>query len=99
MSVPTRQQLVESVGSVFEARTPEGATVALELTAVTTGRASAGFEQFSAHFRGPLERPLPQMTYSMEHARLGQLDLFIVPVGSEEAGLIYEAVFSTKLTS
>jgi hypothetical protein len=51
-------------------------------------------EQFSLVFRIPHSNPLPQLMYRMEHEHLGSLDLLIVPVGRDDQGLQYEAVFN-----
>jgi hypothetical protein len=48
---------------------------------------------FSLVFRGPLEPLLPQGIHRLEHDALGELDLFLVPIGPDEAGTRYEAVF------
>lgn len=49
---------------------------------------------FSIIFRGPLEPILPQMIYKIEHSEMGALDLFVVPIGPDERGMRYQAVFS-----
>ena len=51
-------------------------------------------EPFSLIFRGPVERTLPQRTYRMEHVTLGAIDIFIVPVGPDEVGMRYQAIFA-----
>lgn len=51
-------------------------------------------EQFSLQFQGPLTHFLPQATYPVEHATLGQFALFLVPVGREPEGYRYEAIFN-----
>ena len=52
-------------------------------------------EPFSLVFLGPSNPILPQATYRLTHDRLGQLDIFIVPVGPDPQGRIqYEAVFN-----
>lgn len=48
---------------------------------------------FSILFRGPLQPLLPQRTYALSHEALGSFDLFIVPIGQDEEGTQYEAVF------
>jgi hypothetical protein len=60
------------------------------------GRGPDGVErqQFSLVFRGPAEVPLPQGTYTVTHAELGRLELFLVPIGADADGLRYEAAFS-----
>jgi uncharacterized protein DUF6916 len=57
---------------------------------------------FSVLFCGPLQPVLLQGIYRLEHEHLGELDLFIVPVGPGELGaagqpqtaMRYEAVFN-----
>jgi hypothetical protein len=49
---------------------------------------------FSLVFRGPAAVVLPQCMYRLEHARLGVLDLFLVPIGQDPQGIHYEAVFN-----
>lgn len=49
---------------------------------------------FTLLFRGPGDTILPQQMYPLDHAELGTLELFIVPVGRTEAGTDYEAVFT-----
>ena len=51
-------------------------------------------ESFSLVFRGPAEPRLPQRIYPLEHPELGRLEIFITPVGPDDAGMRYEAVFS-----
>jgi hypothetical protein len=49
---------------------------------------------FALHFGGPAAPVLPQSIYPFRHAGLGTLDLFIVPIGREKEGVIYEAIFT-----
>ena len=52
-------------------------------------------ERFSIVFRGPLTPALPQRMYRVEHEAIGVIDdLFLVPVGINQDGRFYEAVFS-----
>jgi hypothetical protein len=37
---------------------------------------------------------LQQGMYELQHAHLGTLELFLVPVGQDHTGLYYEAVFN-----
>lgn len=50
--------------------------------------------QFSLVFLGPVTPVLPQATYRVVHAELGELELFLVPVGSGDEGMLYEAAFA-----
>jgi hypothetical protein len=49
---------------------------------------------FSLIFHGPREVILPQQIYQMEHATLGMFELFIVPLGVDQQGVRYEAIFT-----
>lgn len=51
-------------------------------------------EPFSAFFLGSTPRILQQQIYRLEHAALGALDLFLVPVGRDGQRIRYEAVFN-----
>ena len=52
-------------------------------------------QPFSLTFRGASEPILPQQRiYSVENAMIGTLELFLVPIGPDEQGMCYEAVFS-----
>lgn len=56
---------------------------------------TAGEDSFSLLFHGPVESPLLQETYLFDHPNLGQLPMFIVPVGPPPAThACYEAVFN-----
>jgi hypothetical protein len=75
-----------------------GATIELELVAASPvgDRAAADGrrEPFALLFRGPSDPVLPQRIYRLECASLGSLDIFLVPIGADAAGIRYEAVFS-----
>jgi hypothetical protein len=49
---------------------------------------------FSVIFRGPMEPILPQSIYAMKNEILGNLEVFLVPIGPDKHGMRYEAVFS-----
>jgi hypothetical protein len=49
---------------------------------------------FALHFGGPLSPILPQRIYSFSHPALGDFEMFIVPIGPREGGMIYEAIFT-----
>jgi hypothetical protein len=54
---------------------------------------------FSLIFRGGLLGPeknlyLAQRTYKLEQEDLGSLEIFLVPIGPDKAGMRYEAIFN-----
>ncbi|MDQ1816884.1 hypothetical protein RBA41_26625 [Massilia sp. CCM 9210] len=53
-----------------------------------------GHVGFSLMFRGPLQPQLEQMTYLLGTADAGTFPLFIVPVGRDQAGMQYQAIFN-----
>jgi hypothetical protein len=88
------------VGSVFRIYPDPGDPLDFELNSVIRlggspeGESSGRRQPFSIVFRGPGDVLLPQRTYRMEHAEIGSFDLFIVPIGPDEEGLRYEAIFT-----
>ena len=50
-------------------------------------------EPFSLIFLGPRQPILPQRMYAFDFGELGSLEIFIVPIGSDNLGTKYEAVF------
>lgn len=89
------------VGDVFRLRLDDDNELELELIeAVSTDPQNAEEpSRFSILFLDPTgtaERFLPQAIYSLVHAELGKLDLFIVPIGpgANGNGIEYESVFN-----
>lgn len=74
--------------------------VPLELElASATDRSNSRLEQFSLIFAGPASPCLPQRLYELSHAGMGNVELFLVPVGPDETGMQYEAAFSRFVES
>jgi hypothetical protein len=71
---------------------PDGAEAfEVELVEVTEiPREPGGRAPFSLVFRGGPNPPLPQQIYRVEHEKLGELELFLVPVAFDQ----YQAVFT-----
>lgn len=49
---------------------------------------------FSLTFHGPAQPWAPQGTYRVEHDQLETLDLFLVPLGPDDRGMRYQAIFT-----
>ena len=90
------------VGHGFRARLTAERVVDLELVEVkplgaTSGgvvREAAGRQPFALYFKGPGALLLPQQIYRIEHDALGDRDIFIVPLGPKQGGMLYEAIFT-----
>ncbi len=83
------------LGEVFQARA-DGLALDLTLIEVKALRSRTGQprEPFTLLFRGPLAPLLPQRIHSLHHDALGALEIFLVPIGPDETGQRYEAVFN-----
>jgi len=49
---------------------------------------------FSLSFRTSLAAPLPQSIYEVAHDEVGSYEIFLVPVGPDGKGMVYEAIFT-----
>ncbi|MGZ8216189.1 DUF6916 family protein [Methylomagnum sp.] len=49
---------------------------------------------FTLTLATPPEWGFPQGTYSLEHPKLGELSLFMVPIGPCEEGMRFEIIFN-----
>lgn len=89
------------VGEPFELDVAGGSTLPVVLVDATEGAEPGGLGpdgqerlQFSLVFRGPGEPILPQGSYALVHEELGELELFLVPIGRDSEGVRYEAAFA-----
>jgi hypothetical protein len=75
----------------FRIAPDEGPAFEVELIEVTEiPREPGGRTPFSLVFQGGPNPPLPQQIYRVEHEKLGELDIFLVPIAVDR----YEAVFT-----
>lgn len=83
-------------GTAFDVAGDDDAALVLELVEVNERGAGSpgGRAQFSLLFRGPSSPVLAQQIYPLRHAELGELELFLVPVGPIDGGFGYEAAFN-----
>jgi hypothetical protein len=65
----------------------------LELTEIND-YSNAQLEQFSLIFTGIASPWLQQGLYTLVHSQMQECELFLVPIGPDEAGMRYEAAFS-----
>ncbi|MDT7778810.1 MAG: hypothetical protein QOC99_1322 [Acidobacteriota bacterium] len=94
----TAEDFTPQLQTKFRIRFGDERVVELELEEVTAfpplTDSRGEVERFSLYFYGPSDTYLPQMIYHLEHERMGEMDIFLVPVGRDERGFRYEAVFS-----
>ena len=51
-------------------------------------------EPFSLIFRSSSQVVLPQRMYPLAHAAMGQFDIFMVPIGRDARGVVYQAIYN-----
>lgn len=81
--------------STFRLVATESVAFDLTLAAVTSLGDSGARIAFSLIFHAPLSAPImPQRIYRIEHAALGALELFVVPLGPKGGFFRYEVIFT-----
>jgi len=79
-------------GSVFHIDAGDGQiALALETAAELPSSGRVG-GSFRLEFRGPVDPVLPQDIYRF-HREGESCEIFVVPVGRDESGTLYEAIF------
>ncbi len=86
------------VGEAFDVPRYDNGEVHTTLTlrkVDSIGRAHPGrTEPFSLVFDGPSESALDQGTFTLRHSRLGEHDIFLVPVAESNGTREYQAIFN-----
>jgi hypothetical protein len=89
------------LGHTFRIQASAGQTIEAELIearalADPAGTRAAASRRipFALSFRTALECALPQRIYAVGHHEMGTLEIFLVPVGPDSAGMVYEAIFT-----
>jgi uncharacterized protein DUF6916 len=93
----TLKDFLERVGEEFRVAGPGAPVVLALIEATDLSRPNAPGPRrspFSLVFRGPFSPVMTQRTYALEHAALGRLEIFLVPIGPDADGMRYEAVFN-----
>ncbi len=92
--VLTYQKYQDISSKIFQINHTDTA-IELELLEVTMIQSSVLPDGgFSLLWQGPLAPALTQATYAVQHAEIGEHPYFIVPIGKNESGYMYEAIFS-----
>jgi hypothetical protein len=82
---------VPLVGSTFRIHRSKAPSLSVKLVSATRLPSEVG-ESFSLIFRGHRNAKLAQETYTIAHPRLGEFQLFLVPVGRAAKGQSFQAV-------
>jgi hypothetical protein len=94
----TADTFTPRVGETFRFVVDEKWEMLARLTSVSpwgdeTAKARAR-QPFTLLFHAPREAHIPQDTYRVENENMEPFELFLVPVGTDDEGMRYEAVFT-----
>jgi hypothetical protein len=95
----TRDIFTGCLGSKFRLHVDSGTFVEVELIETTTLRRNppgvgAKREPFSIVFRASKDFLVPQKIYKLQHEKVGTLEICLVPIGPDQQGMRYEAIFN-----
>ena len=89
---PTGQAFAACVNTTFGLQVDDERVIDIELVTFQVGMSTLPTEQFALTFEAAAD--VPQGLYRLEHARLGSMEMFLVPVGRTARGVQLEAVFN-----
>jgi putative phosphoribosyl transferase len=94
----TQAEFEANLNSTFLVKTDSAQLIELKLIEVQRHQSEVhprpDMERFSVFFVGPEDLFLPQSTYSLSHEKMGEFDLFLVPIAKESDGYRYEAIYN-----
>lgn len=93
-ALPEHEEFVKHLNTKFRLRLNEHESVEAELTEVSEHLLSPRQERFAVVFRTSNETFLGQGLRPIEHDQMGEFVLFLVPIGRDDEGTSYEAVFN-----
>lgn len=85
------------LGDTFDVNIGETEPMPIVLIEAAPLRASAPkirADAFELKFTGPGPAYLNQMIHHLSHVSLGEMDIFLVPIGTHGDGFLYQAVFN-----
>ena len=86
--------LAEHVGSEFTVLDDPSKEFRITLTSIVEHVKTESLETFSLFFHGPSTLMMQQGIRNLKHEHLGELSMFLVPIGQDAEGFQYEAVFN-----
>ena len=91
----TCEQFAACLNQDFEIVFPDGTLVVKLSEARPLGSRPESIRQpFSLTFLGPANLRLPQGIYKMRNPQLGEMEIFLVPIGADPTRSAFEAVFN-----
>ena len=93
----TRDDYAGCVNTDFIAEFGPEYKVTLKLVNVTEVTERSRQRTYVLTFIAPEDTPIVQGIAPMENEKLGHTEIFIVPVGKDKRGMLFESVFNTLL--
>ena len=94
----TQAEFAANLKTTFLVRADAAKPIELKLIDVKAHQSEVhprpDMERFSAFFVGPEDHFLPQSLYSLSHEKMGDFDVFLVPIGIQPDGYHYEAIYN-----
>jgi hypothetical protein len=90
----TYEAFTQNLNTKFHVAADDAGQLVLDLAEISDLKQVKNQEEFAVVFRGPLDRFLGQGMRSFDHEKLGQFELFIVPIKQDDNGYYYEAIFN-----
>jgi hypothetical protein len=92
----TKDSWSHYIDEKFQVDTGSSGSFVMKLAAVSGygQRQGGNREAYSLMFCGPLQPVLPQHIYRVGNESIGEVDIFLVPIGPQADGMGYEAVFT-----
>lgn len=89
-----KEAFADCVNEVFRVTRAGSADFEIKLTEVTEQFHTPRQEAFSVVFHGPADPFMQQGSYQLRNEKLGEMELFLVPIAKDQDGYEYEAVFN-----
>ncbi len=94
LGVLTKSNFDPHLNDIFQVHTETVGVVDIQLVEIT-GKKTAVTEGFSLIFHGSKDKELGQRIYRITHPKMGEMELFLVPVTYHKTdGMYYQAVFN-----
>ncbi|HWO02282.1 MAG TPA: hypothetical protein VNS63_23755 [Blastocatellia bacterium] len=90
----TLETFTPHVNTTFLMHYGDSQTAELNMTSATDVGSSSRQIQISLKFQAPVSAPVAQGIYRLDHDKMGVLDMFLVPIDKDAAGVYYEAIFN-----
>ena len=88
------EEFLKHLNTKFRIHVSETEVLEAELTEISERMMSPRQERFSLVFRTGNETLIEQGQRTFDHDAMGNFSLFIVPIGRDDEGTYYEAVFN-----